>query len=95
MAFALGFLSGVVFIVATALIYNYRGKERRRQELEYQFQRDSLLLKALPVYDQAVRIFQKPVIEPQKIASLMFIAKLVEENLEEEIEKTPPNSKPQ
>ena len=95
MTFTLGFFSGMFFIILCALVYSYRTRHMRKIEADFQAEKDELLMKSLPVYSQVRKIFKKTDIEPQKIASLMFIAKLIEDNLEEEISKKPATSKTQ
>lgn len=91
--FLLGFFSGLVFMVAVMTGLFYMGKKRRADTAEETRIKDELLWKALPVYTQAQRIFKQDVIEPQKIASLMFIANVIENSLEAEFEKIDPNVK--
>lgn len=86
MMFALGFFSGVLFLITVTVIYTYKNQNKRQLDLNFQTQKDELLLKALPVYTQAVKVFKTDEIDPKKLASLMFIAKLVDQNLDNQIE---------
>ena len=93
MAFALGFFTGIFFLFGVSIIYTRANRKQREIDARFQLQKDELLLKALPVYSQVTRIFKKEEIEPQRIASLMFIAKLMEDNLEQELAKDTPTPK--
>ena len=95
MMFLLGFFSGVFFLIGASFIYSYKNRVRRQMEADFQREKDELLIKALPVYSQVTKIFKKEDIAPQKIASLMFVAKIIEDSLEQEIAKKPLNQKVQ
>jgi len=93
--FILGFFSGILFVVGSLWGFMLLGRKRQALKERDARLKEEIFMKALPVYEQARRIFKQDDIEPQKIASLMFVASLVEKSLEDELSKSTPINKVQ
>jgi hypothetical protein len=87
--FLLGFFSGIIVLLAILCGFYYVGKRARVERTAVQQLKDELLLKSLPVYQQALTILNTDEIDPKKLASLLFIATLVENELDDILLKSP------
>lgn len=80
--FLLGLLTGILLSLTGFLILYFQGKKERDLYLQYQREKDDLLLKSLPLYVQAQRVFKEGEISPQKFASMLLLADFLEQELE-------------